>query len=140
MRDCFNWLEDSSNYSTSVLQANIAKNTSSITGRVSKVKCYMYQGNHVFFIMATIISLFSNCSTLYGLDVMSRCCNNLLYIFIHIHMYIATVKHPSKTNGSANSETTHQFCLPLRHYCMVLLAFNAPSSNYLAKRLTHLLV
>ena len=139
MRDCFNWLEDSSSYSTSVLQANVAKNTSSITGRVSKVKCYTYQGNHVFFIMATIISLFSNCSTLYRLEVMSGCCNNLLCIFIHIHILpLSSIQ--SKTNGSTNSKTTHQFCLPLRHYCMVLLAFNAPSSNYLAKRLTHLLV
>ena len=33
MHDCFNQLEESSNYSASLLQTNIIKNTSSITGR-----------------------------------------------------------------------------------------------------------
>ena len=33
MRDCFNRLEDSSNYSGSVLQTNVAKNTSPIAER-----------------------------------------------------------------------------------------------------------
>ena len=32
-RDCFNRLEASSNYSVSVLQTNVAKNTISIAGR-----------------------------------------------------------------------------------------------------------
>ena len=57
VHDCVNRLEHSSNYSASVLQTNVARNTSSIAGRVSKVKCYMYHGNHVFYVMATIISL-----------------------------------------------------------------------------------
>ena len=33
MHDCFNRMEASSNYSTGVLQTDVAKDTSSITGR-----------------------------------------------------------------------------------------------------------
>ena len=50
----------------------------------------------------------------------------------------------SKTNGLTSSGTSRQCSLPLRHYCimllLVLLAFNGPSSNNLAKRLTDLVV
>ena len=57
MRDCFNQLEESSNYSASLLQTNIAKNTSSIAGRgvesqtlyVSRKSCQsclQYYGSH----------------------------------------------------------------------------------------------
>ena len=74
---------------------------------------------------------FSYCSTLYRLEVMSRCCNNLLSI------YISTVKHPKHNKWFKNSRTNRQCFLPLRHYCMMLLlmvlAFDAPSFDYLTK-------
>ena len=57
IHNCFNRLEDSSNYSAGVLQTDVAKNTSSIVGRGIKVKCHTYHGNHFFYVMATIISL-----------------------------------------------------------------------------------
>ena len=37
-------------------------------------------------------SLFSYCFTLYRLEVMSRCCNNLSYIFIHTYFHCKTSK------------------------------------------------
>ena len=54
MRDCFNRMEDSSNYSVSVLQTNVDKNTSSIAGRgaesqmlyVSRLSCILHYGDH----------------------------------------------------------------------------------------------
>ena len=93
--------------------------------------------------------LFSYCSTLYRLEVMSRCCNNLsytyIYPYIHTYVFLSTVKHPKqKVVQQIRSGTSRQGCLPLRHYCMMLLlmllGFDASSSDYLAKWLTHLLV
>ena len=54
MRDCFNRLEDSSDYSASVLQTNVAKNTSSIAERgiesqmlyASWQSCLLRYGDH----------------------------------------------------------------------------------------------
>ena len=71
---------------------NVAKNTSPIAGRVSKVKCYMYHSNHVFYVMATIIPLFSYSSALYRREVMPRCSNNLSYIFIHTYFHCQASK------------------------------------------------
>ena len=89
-----------------------------------------------------LYSLFSYCFTLSRLEVMSRCCNNLSYIFIYTCFHCQAWK--SKTNGLSNSKTSHQGCLPLRHYCemflLMLLAFDVPFSDYLVKWLTHLLV
>ena len=142
MRDCFNRLEDSSNYSASVLQTNVAKNTSSIAGRgiesqmlyVSQQSCLLCNGNRYipsFLIVPPCIGL--------------RWFLDAVIIFLHIYPYIFPLPSiQSKTNGSTNSGTSRQCCLPLSHYCMmlllVLLAFDAPSSDYLTKRLTHLLV
>ena len=57
MHDCFNWLEDSNNYSASIWQTNVAKIRVLSQEGVSKVKCYTYHSNHVIYIMVTIISL-----------------------------------------------------------------------------------
>ena len=68
MRDCFNRLEDSSNYSASVLQTNVAKNTSSIAGRgmesqmlyVSRKSFPLRNGDHYipsFLIVSPCIGL-----------------------------------------------------------------------------------
>ena len=54
MHDCFNQLEDSSDYSASVLQTNVAKNTSPIAERgiesqmlyVSQQSCLLCYGDH----------------------------------------------------------------------------------------------
>ena len=144
MHNCFNRLEDSNKYSAGVLETNVAKIRVLLQERVSKVKCYTYHGNHVFYIMATIISLLSPpCISL-------RWCPDaviifLIYLSMHTYVHISTVKHPKqKMVQQIRSGTSRQGCLPLRHYCMmlllVLLGFDAPSSDYLAKRLTHLLV
>ena len=68
LRDCFNRLEDSNNYSASVLQTNVAKNTSSITGRgiesqmlyVSQQSCLLRYGDHYipsFLVVSPCIGL-----------------------------------------------------------------------------------
>ena len=102
---------------------------------------------HITAIMSSwlwqpLYPLFSYCSTLYGHEVMFRCCNDLSYIFIHTYVCISTVKHPKQKMIQQIVEPVVN--LPLRHYCMmillVLLGFDASSSDYLAKRLTHLLV
>ena len=93
IRDYFNRLEDSSNYSASVLQTNVAKNTSSTAERG------YWKSNAIR--ITTILSstlwwplypFFSCCSTLYRLEVIPRCCNDLSYIFI----LITTAKHPKQ--------------------------------------------
>ena len=144
MRDCFNRMEDSSNYiSASVLQTNVDKNTSSVTGRDTESQMLYVSRQSCTYstLWCPLYPLFSYCSTLCRLDMMSQCCNNLSYIFIHL---ISTVKHLKQINGSTNSRTNTQCCLPLRHYCrmllVVLLAFDPPFSDYLVKWLTHLLV
>ena len=143
MRDCFNRLEDSSSYSASVLQTNVAKNTSSIAKRGIEKK------SNAICITAIMSStlwqplypFFSYCFTLYRLEVIPRCCNNLLYIYPYI---LPLPNIQSKTNDSTSSGSSRQCSIPLRHCCMilflVLLTFDAPSSDYLAKWLTHLLV
>ena len=50
---------------------------------VTKIKCYAYHSNHVFYVMATIISLLFLLFHLYRVEVMSRCRNNLSFVFIH---------------------------------------------------------
>ena len=63
-----------------------------------------YQKSNAIHIMAIMCSrlwrplypLFSYYSTLYRLEVMSRCCNNISYIFIHTYVRISTVKHPNQ--------------------------------------------
>ena len=93
MHNCFYWLEDSSNYSASVLQTNIAKNMSSITGEgiksqmlyVSQQSCLLGYGDYY-------ITLFSHYFTLYRLEVTSWCCNNLSYIFIHTYFHCQAFK------------------------------------------------
>ena len=82
--DCFNQLKESSKYFSGVLKTNVAKN---MDERVSKVKCYMYHGNSVFYDMATINPLFSYFTSLYRLEVMFQCCNYLFYIFIHTYFH-----------------------------------------------------
>ena len=89
MYDCFDRLEDSSSYSASVLQTKVAKNMSSIAEGISKVKCYTYHGNHVFYFMATIIFLLFLFSRL---EVIPSCCNNLTYIFIHTYYHCQASK------------------------------------------------
>ena len=87
------WLEDSSNYSASVLQTSIAKNMSSITTGgiksqmlcVSQQSCLLGYGDYY-------ITLFSYYSTLYRLEVTSWCCNNLSYIFIHTYFHCQAFK------------------------------------------------
>ena len=61
-----------------------------------------YRKSNAICIMAIMSStlwrplylFFSSCSTLYRLEVIPRCCNNLSYIFINT--YISTVKHPKQ--------------------------------------------
>ena len=49
MRDCFNRLEDSSTYSASVLQTNVAKNTSSIARRgIESQMLYVSRGGESY--------------------------------------------------------------------------------------------
>ena len=109
-----------------------------------------YRKSNAIHIMAIVSStlrqslcpFFSYCSTLYRLEVIPRCRNNLSYIFIHTYYHCQASK--AKQMVQQIAEPVVKCSLPLRHYCMmlllVLLAFGAPSSDYLAKQLTHLLV
>ena len=142
MRDCFNRLEDSSSYSASVLQTNFAKNMSSIAERdnesqmlyVSRQSCLLLYGDHYipFLIVPPCIGLrwFLDATIIF-----------LIYLTIYI-LPLPSIQ--SKTNGLTSSRTSCQCSLPLRHCCMMLLlilwTFDAPSSDYLAKQLTHILV
>ena len=70
-----------------------------------------------------------------------RWCSSAVKSFLYIYPYIFPLSSiQSKINGSTNGETICQCYLPLRHYCTMLLSFGAPSSDYLAKQLTHLLI
>ena len=109
---------------------------------VSKVKCYTYHGNHVFYVILTIIPLlFLLFHPIQAWGDVPMLWWSFLYIYPHIFPLLSI---QSKTNGSTNSGSSHQCCLPRRHYCMLLLlmhlGFDAPSSDCLAKWLTHLLV
>ena len=73
MCNCFNWLQDSSNYSAGVLQTNVVKNMSSITGRGIKSQTLYITRHHVFYIMATMYPLFSYCSTIDGCQICQNC-------------------------------------------------------------------
>ena len=93
MCDCFHRLEDSNNYSAGVLPTTIAKNTSYIAGRG-------VESQMLYIIITAVMSstlwwplyaLFY-CSTLYRLEVMSQCCNNLSYIFIHTYFHYQASK------------------------------------------------
>ena len=138
MHDCFNWLEDSSNYSAGVLLTNVAKNINFITGRgiesqipyVSRQSCLLHYGDRYipcFLFVPPCIGL--------------RWCSSAVKSFLYIYPYIFPLSSiQSKINGSTNGETICQCYLPLRHYCMMLLSFGTPSSDYLAKQLTHLLI
>ena len=67
---------------------NIAKNTSSITGGASKVKSYMYHGNHIHYIPWFLIV--PPCTGL-------RWCPDAVIIFlIYLSIQISTVKHPKQ--------------------------------------------
>ena len=138
----FSRLEDTSNYSASVLQTNFAKNMSSITGRgiksqmlyVSWQSCLPDYGNH-----------FISCFLILPPSIGLRWCPDAVIIFlIYLLIHIFIVKHPKQNKWFKNSGTIYQCYLPVRHYCMMillmLLAIIAPSSDYLAKQLTHLLV
>ena len=138
-----NRLEDSSNYILPVFYKQMLLKYEFYRGKG-------YQKSNAICIMAVmsrstlwwpLYPFFTYCSTLYRLEVMPRCCNNLLYIYTYT--FPQSGIH-SKTNGSTNSGTSDQYCLPLRHYCMmlllILLAFDAASSDCLAKQLTDLLI
>ena len=83
-----NWLEESSNYSTRVLETNVAKIRVIWQEGMLKVKCYTYHKSGVFYAMATIIFLAFYSIILTRLEVMSQCCNNLSYIFINTYTYL----------------------------------------------------
>ena len=92
--DCFNRLEGSSNYSASVLQTNIAKNTSSIAGRrnesqmlyVSRQSCLLRYGDHYilsFLVVPPGISL--------------RWFLDAVIIFLtYLSIHSSTAKHPKR--------------------------------------------
>ena len=89
----FNQLEDSSNYSASVLHTNVAKNMSSITGRgIEKSNAIRIMTIMSSMLWRPLYTLFSYCFTLYRLGVMFRCCNNLSYIFIHTYFHCQASK------------------------------------------------
>ena len=92
--DCFNWLEDSSTYSASALQTNVAKNTSSIAGRgiesqmlyASWKSCLLRYGNHYipsFLIVPPCIGL--------------RWFLDAVIIFLtYLSVYSSIAKHPKQ--------------------------------------------
>ena len=119
MCDCFNQLEDSSNYSAGVLQTKCCQ----------KYEFYHrkgYRKSNAVRIMAILSStlwkslypLFSYCSTLYRLEVMSQCCNNISYIFIHTYFHCQASKAKQMVQQIADYPCSRQYCLPLKHYCM----------------------
>ena len=63
-------------------------------------------------------------------------CPNVAIIFlIYLSIHISIIKHLKQNKWLDKWWTSHQCCLLLRLYCMMLLAFNVPSSDYSAKRL-----
>ena len=94
MRDCFNRFEDSSNYSASVLQIKVAKNTSSIAGRgiesqmlyASRQSCLPRKGDHYipsFLIVPPCIGL--------------RWFLDTIIIFLtYLSIHISTAMHPKQ--------------------------------------------
>ena len=72
--------------------------------------------------------------------IISPCIINAVIIFLlHLSVHTSIVKYPKQNKWLDEWWTSCKHCLipclRLRHYCMMLLAFDAPSSNYSAKRL-----
>ena len=110
----------------------------------------VYQKSNAIPITAIMFSSYGNhyipCFLIVPPCTGLRWCPNAVIIFL---IYLSTHIFPllsiqSKTNDSTNSGTSIPCCPPLRHYYMmpllILLAFDAPSSDCLAKQHTHLLV
>ena len=94
MRNCFNWLEDSSNYSISVLQTNVSKNTSSIAGRgIKSQMLYVSQQSRLLRYGDHYIPCFLIVPPYIGL----RWFYNPVIIFpIYLSIRISTLKHPKQ--------------------------------------------
>ena len=140
MRDCFNQLKNSTNYSACFVQTNVAKSTIAITGRVvksqmlyiciSRQSCLLhYSGRYIpcFIIIPLCIGL--------------RWCPNVVIIFlICLSIHISTVKQPKYykwLNKWQNQSSTLPSIKTLLHdafglWCSFLWL--------LSKQLIHLLV
>ena len=108
MRDCFNGLEDSSNYSASVYKQMSLKyefyHRKGVSQMlyVSRQSCLLHYGDH-----------YIPCrSTLYRLEVMSQCCNNFSYKLCPYMFPLSIIE--SKIKALTNGGTSCQCCLPLR--------------------------
>ena len=99
-----------------IVQTNVTKNTSYIKGRdiksqmlyVSWQSFLLHYGDHYipcFLIIPLCIGL------RWFLDA----------VIIHLSIHISSIQ--SKTNGSKNTGTSCQYCLPLRHYDALACAF-----------------
>ena len=109
MHDCFNQLENSSNYSACVVQTNVAKSTSSMTGKVVKSQMlYVSQQSRLLHYSGRYIPCFIIVPPCIGL----KWCSNVVIIFVICSsIHISTVKHP-KQNKWLNKWQNQSSMLP----------------------------
>ena len=133
MHDCPNQLEESNIYSASVLPKHLLKHEFH-----RRKAC---QKSNAICIMAIMSSTLWRplypCFLIVPHCIGLKWCSNIVIIFlIYLSIHTSTVEHP-KQNEWFDMGTSLQCCfsphLPLKHYCMVLLALDSPSSTYLAK-------
>ena len=96
-----------------------------------KIKCFVCQCTIVFQSLANSTSLVF---LLYRLvSAWNNVLNVLITFLVYLSKHTSAVKYPKWNQWSDTWWTGHQFCtlpsLPLRHYYMMLLAFDTPSSN-----------
>ena len=139
MCNCLNGLEESSNFCVGVLQANLANKTVSITwiGLESQMLCMSL--HYCLPVMANSISFvfLLYCPVLAWSDV-----HNVLIIFLaYLSIHTSAVRYPKQNQQEISGKPVINavlylpFCWNwLRCYCMMILAFDTPSSNYSIRR------
>ena len=107
---CFSRLEDTSNYSASVLQTNFAKGMSSITGRgiESQIPYVSWQSY-----LPDYDNHFISCFLILPPNIGLRWCPDAVIIFlIYLLIHISIVKHPKQNKWFKNSGTINQCYVP----------------------------
>ena len=112
MRNCFNWLEDFSNCSASVLQTNFAKNTSSIAGRGVKSQILYVSLQSCLLNSINYGDHYIPCFLIVPLYICLRWCPNAIIIFLYIYPYIFPLLNiQSKILHSRNFSRTVNFAI-----------------------------
>ena len=129
MRDCLNQLEESRNFSAGALQANLANKTISIAGRGLESQMLCVSLHYRLPVMANSASyvflLYRPVSAWSGVH------KALITFLVYLSTHTFAVKYPKQNQWFDKWWSLP--CFLLRHYCMMLLAFDAPSSSYSAR-------